>query len=58
MPTTEFLKIICPRCKNTQTVYSKATSRIKCLGCNKLLLEPTGGKTKIRAGIKKIIKAK
>ena len=58
MPTTEFLRIICPRCKNTQIVYSKATLRIKCSGCNKLLLEPTGGRTKIKVGIKEIIKAK
>ena len=52
---SKFLKIICPRCKNKQTVFGKATSLIKCEKCNKLLAKTTGGKAKIKAKVEKII---
>jgi len=55
MNETKFLKIICPRCRNRQIVYGKATTKIKCKKCNKLLVRTTGGKTKIKAKISKII---
>jgi len=52
----KYLRIICPRCKNKQIIYSRATLRIKCDLCNRLLIQPTGGKTKVKAGVKQIIK--
>ncbi|MBX4196441.1 30S ribosomal protein S27e [Candidatus Pacearchaeota archaeon] len=55
MVKTKFLKIVCPRCGKKQIVYGKSSSRIKCTNCNKLLLQPTGGKTKIRAQIKEVL---
>ena len=51
-----FLRIICPRCKNLQIVYGKATTRIKCNECGYLLIRTTGGKTKIKAKVREIIK--
>jgi len=54
----KYLRIICPRCKKKQIIYGKATLRIKCDQCNRLLIQPTGGKTRIKAGIKQIIEIK
>ncbi len=39
----EFLLIEC-KCKNRQIVFNKPSSIVKCLVCNKILVEPTGGK--------------
>ena len=50
-----FLIIVCPRCSNRQIIFGKATLKIKCLKCNKLLIKPTGGKTKIKARIERIL---
>jgi ribosomal protein S27E len=51
---SRFLKIVCPRCKKVQTVYGKSTMSVKCKNCNYLLTQPTGGKTRIKAIIRKI----
>lgn len=52
---SKFLKIGCPRCKQKQVVFGKASSRIKCVKCNYLLMKTRGGKGKIRAFIKEIL---
>ncbi len=48
---SNFVRIKCPKCKNEQIVYSKATTQVKCLICNQILAEPKGGKAKIEASI-------
>ena len=51
----KFLKVICPRCKACKTIFGKATSKVKCDGCNYLLLMTGGGKSKIRALVKEVL---
>lgn len=53
IPKTEskFLKVICPKCKNEQTIFNKSTSNVKCLVCDSELSEPSGGKAKIKAKV-------
>ncbi|MDP4039027.1 MAG: 30S ribosomal protein S27e [Candidatus Pacearchaeota archaeon] len=55
MAESRFLELKCPRCSNPQITYYKATIKVKCTECNKLLIKPTGGKAKIKAQIKNII---
>ncbi|NCO11291.1 30S ribosomal protein S27e [Candidatus Pacearchaeota archaeon CG_4_9_14_0_2_um_filter_39_13] len=55
MPESKFLKIKCPRCSTQHITFGKATTRIKCRSCNKLLVKLTGGKVKIKAPIKEVI---
>jgi len=55
MEESKFLKIICPRCKTLQITFGKASTRVKCQSCNKLLLKTGGGKARIKAQIKEII---
>ncbi|MCU0642013.1 MAG: 30S ribosomal protein S27e [archaeon] len=54
-PRSKFLRIVCPRCKKQKTVFGKATTLVKCEGCNYLLLQTKGGKSKIRAPIKEVL---
>ena len=44
MPKTKFLKLKCNGCGNEQTVFSAPASTVKCLACNQVLAESTGGK--------------
>lgn len=54
-PTSKFIKIRCPKCKNEQITFGKSANRVKCLVCGKLLAEPTGGKIRVRARILEVL---
>jgi len=44
---TQFWKVKCGGCKNEQVIYSKASSIVKCLVCDSILAEPTGGTARL-----------
>ncbi|MCL5009532.1 MAG: 30S ribosomal protein S27e [Candidatus Parvarchaeota archaeon] len=46
-----FAKVRCPKCKNEQVIFTKAASDVKCLVCDELLAESTGGKSHIVAEV-------
>lgn len=50
--TSKFVKVKC-ECKNEQMIFEKTATKIECLVCGKVLAEPTGGKTLIKAKIVK-----
>ena len=52
---SKFLKISCPRCNRTHTIFGKSSTWIKCESCNKLLVKPKGGKAKVRAPVRKVL---
>jgi small subunit ribosomal protein S27e len=54
-PTSKFVKIRCPKCKNEQVMFGKASTEIKCLVCGKILAEPKGGKAKVKARILEVL---
>lgn len=54
-PKSKFVKIRCPKCKNEQIVFGKPSTKIKCLVCNTLLTETSGGKGKIKARILEVL---
>ncbi|MFH0832642.1 MAG: 30S ribosomal protein S27e [Candidatus Aenigmatarchaeota archaeon] len=47
----KFLKVKCLKCKNEQIVFNKAATVVKCLVCDSVLAEPTGGSVKIKAKV-------
>lgn len=49
--TSKFVKVKCSKCKNEQVIFSKSSSEVKCLVCDKVLATPKGGKAKITAEI-------
>ncbi len=54
-PQSKFIKIRCPKCKNEQIMFGKSSSVVKCLVCEKVLAEPTGGKSKVKARILEVL---
>jgi small subunit ribosomal protein S27e len=52
---SKFIKIRCPKCKNEQIMFGKASTQIKCLVCGKILSEPTGGKSKVKARVLEVL---
>lgn len=54
-PDSKFIKVRCPKCKNEQIVFGKASSVVKCLVCTKVLAEPSGGKSKVKARILEVL---
>ena len=53
--SSKFIKIRCPKCKNEQIGFGKSSTIVKCLVCGKILIEPTGGKSKIKARILEVL---
>lgn len=52
---SKFIKVRCPKCKNEQIVFGKSATLVKCLVCEKILAEPTGGKTRLKAKVLEIL---
>lgn len=54
-PTSKFIKVRCPKCKNEQIIFGKCSSSVNCLVCGKSLADPTGGKTRVKARILEVL---
>lgn len=54
-PTSKFIKIRCPKCKNEQIMFGKSSVEVKCLVCGKNLADPTGGKSRVKARILEVL---
>ncbi len=54
-PVSKFVKVRCPKCKNEQVIYGKASTIVNCLVCGKMLAKPTGGKAMIKVRILEVL---
>ena len=54
-PTSKFIKIRCPKCKNEQIIFGNTSSIVTCLVCSKELAYPTGGKSRISARVLEVL---
>ncbi len=54
MVKSKYLKVKC-ECGNEQKVFGNSADVVKCLMCDKVLAEPTGGRAKIYGKILKVI---
>ena len=54
-PTSKFVRVRCPKCKNEQIIFGKVSTMVECLVCNKSLAEPTGGKSRIKSKILEVL---
>ncbi|MBR9682852.1 MAG: 30S ribosomal protein S27e [Candidatus Aenigmarchaeota archaeon] len=50
-PKSKFLKVLCTKCNNEQTIFNKSSSVVKCLVCGAELANPTGGKAKVKTKV-------
>ncbi len=53
--SSKFVRIRCPKCKNEQVMFGKASTKIICLVCGKVLADPTGGKSRIKARVLEVL---
>ncbi|MBD3261146.1 MAG: 30S ribosomal protein S27e [Candidatus Altiarchaeales archaeon] len=51
---SRFLKVRCADCGNEQVIYGSAATKIKCLVCDKIVGESTGGKTRVKTEITEV----
>lgn len=54
-PRSRFVKVSCPDCGNEQVIFGCASTKVRCLVCNRILAVPSGGKAKIQAKIIKVL---
>ncbi len=54
-PESKFIKLRCPKCKNEQIVFGKSATVVKCLVCEKVIAEPSGGKAKVKARVLEVL---
>ena len=54
-PKSRFLKIVCLNCGSTQIVFGCSSTEVKCQTCQKILVQPTGGKSRILTKISDVL---
>ena len=54
-PNSRFVKVRCPKCKNEQTIFGKAATKVKCLVCGEVLAKSTGGKAIIKGEVLEVL---
>lgn len=52
---SKFVKVRCQKCKNEQIIFGKASTEVRCLICDQVLAEPSGGKAKIKARVLEVL---
>ncbi len=52
---SSFLKVKCPDCENEQVVFDHPAVIVKCLVCGRTLIEPTGGKGRLKSEVLKVL---
>ena len=53
--SSKFIKVRCAKCKNEQVIFGKASNPIKCLVCDSLVAEATGGKIRVKARVLEVL---
>ena len=51
----KFIRVKCSKCKVDQTIFGKASTKVRCLECNTILALPAGGKAKIRSRVEEVL---
>ena len=54
-PASKFIKVRCPKCKNEQIMFGKTATKIDCLVCGKVVAEPSGGKSRVKARVLEVL---
>jgi small subunit ribosomal protein S27e len=54
-PNSSFIKVKCLKCANEQIIFDRTSIEVRCTVCDEQLVEPTGGKAKIKAEVVQIL---
>jgi len=52
---SRFLRVKCNDCGNEQSIFDCASSLVRCLVCNKVLADPSGGKVSVKGEILDVV---
>lgn len=52
---SKFVKVRCAKCKNEQIVFGKSSTYVNCLVCGRVIVEPTGGKSRIKSRVLEVL---
>lgn len=52
---SKFVKVKCSKCKKSQIIFGKASSKVHCIDCEGVLALPSGGNAKIRARVEEVL---
>jgi len=55
IPRSKFIKVRCTKCKNEQIIFGKNSTIVKCLVCDKVISDTSGGKGRIKARILEVL---
>ena len=50
-----FIKIKCSKCKGTQVIFGRASTKVKCNECGGIVALPSSGNAKIRARVEEVL---
>ncbi len=53
--SAKFIRVKCSKCKNSQVIFGRASTKTKCLECGGIIAIPSGGNAKIRARIEEVL---
>ncbi len=48
---SRFLRVKCDDCGNEQIIFDRTATQVRCLVCNRILAEPSGGKAIIKTKV-------
>ena len=53
---SKFVRVKCSKCKNSQIIFGKASTKVRCSECDGIIALPSGGNAKIRARVEEVLK--
>ncbi len=54
-PKSRFIRVKCEKCNNSQIIFNKPAHDVKCLSCNEVIAQATGGTANIKAKVLEVL---
>jgi small subunit ribosomal protein S27e len=54
-PKSKFVKVKCKDCGNSQVLFDKAATEVKCLVCGATLATPSGGLAHVKGDVEEVL---
>ncbi len=51
----KFVRVKCSKCKNSQIIFGKASTKVHCNECDGIIALPSSGNAKIRARVEEVL---
>lgn len=53
-PKSKFIRVKC-KCNNSQIIFNKPASEVKCVKCGEVLARPSGGEADVKAKVLEVL---